>query len=90
MCNNFEMLGLPAVLPTVQGPRGLNFPVFLEKAVTMKYVLPTVAGCASAALVGTLLVSAPTASAAATSPDVSKEALNVSKEGLNVPVPRFQ
>ncbi|SDS88903.1 LGFP repeat-containing protein [Brevibacterium siliguriense] len=51
----------------------------------MKYVLPTVAGCASAALVGTLLVSAPTASAAATSPDVSKEALNVSKEGLNVP-----
>ena len=51
----------------------------------MKYVLPTVAGCASVALVGTLLVSAPTASAAATSPDVSKEALNVSKEGLKVP-----
>ena len=51
----------------------------------MKYVLPTVAGCASVALVGTLLVSAPTASAAATSPEVSKEALNVSKEGLNVP-----
>lgn len=36
-------------------------------------------------MVGTLLVSAPTASAAATSPEVSKEALNVSKEGLNVP-----
>jgi cell wall-associated NlpC family hydrolase len=51
----------------------------------MKYLLPTVAGCASVAMVGTLLVSAPTASAAATSPEVSKEALNVSKEGLNVP-----
>ena len=36
-------------------------------------------------MVGTLLVSAPTASAAATSPEVSKEALNVSKEGLKVP-----
>ncbi|WP_227492725.1 NlpC/P60 family protein [Brevibacterium sp. CFH 10365] len=51
----------------------------------MKYLLPTVAGCASVALIGTLAVTAPTASAATTSPDVSKEALNVSKEGLNVP-----
>ncbi|MGO3065617.1 MAG: N-acetylmuramoyl-L-alanine amidase, partial [Brevibacterium linens] len=51
----------------------------------MKYLLPTVAGCASVALVGTLAVTAPSATAATTSPDVSKEALNVSKEGLNVP-----
>ncbi|WP_240689607.1 NlpC/P60 family protein [Brevibacterium sp. S111] len=51
----------------------------------MKYLLPTVAGCASVALVGTLAVTASTASAATTSPDVSKEALNVSEEGLNVP-----
>ncbi|UVI37407.1 NlpC/P60 family protein [Brevibacterium spongiae] len=51
----------------------------------MKYLLPTVAGCASVALVGTLAVSAPTAFAATSSPDVSKEELSVSEEGLNVP-----
>ncbi|WP_209371966.1 NlpC/P60 family protein [Brevibacterium renqingii] len=51
----------------------------------MKYLLPTVAGCASVALVGTLAVTAPAAIADTSSPDVSKEALDVSKDGLNVP-----
>ncbi|MDN5806056.1 MAG: NlpC/P60 family protein [Brevibacterium sp.] len=51
----------------------------------MKYLLPTVAGCASVALVGTLAVTAPTAFAASTEPEVTQEALSVSEEGLSVP-----
>ncbi|WP_235351997.1 NlpC/P60 family protein [Brevibacterium sp. UCMA 11752] len=51
----------------------------------MKYLLPTVAGCASVALVGTLAVTAPTAFAASTEPEVTQEALSVSEDGLNVP-----
>ncbi|TGD33201.1 hypothetical protein EB835_01485 [Brevibacterium sp. S22] len=47
--------------------------------------MPTVAGCASVALVGTLAVTATTAAAATSSPEVSKEALDVSKDGLDVP-----
>src|SRR5699024_5000429 len=77
--------GCPPYCQRCRRPRGLNFPVFLEKAVTMKYLLPTVAGCASVALVGTLAVTAPTAFAATSSPDVSKESLKVSEEGLNAP-----
>ncbi|MDN5774971.1 MAG: N-acetylmuramoyl-L-alanine amidase, partial [Brevibacterium aurantiacum] len=51
----------------------------------MKYLLPTVAGCASVALVGTLAVTAPTAFAASTEPEVTQKALSVSEDGLNVP-----
>ena len=51
----------------------------------MKLLLPTVAGCASVALVGTLAVTAPTAFAASTEPEVTQEALSVSEDGLNVP-----
>ncbi|MDN5586270.1 MAG: N-acetylmuramoyl-L-alanine amidase, partial [Brevibacterium sp.] len=51
----------------------------------MKHLLPTVAGCASVALVGTLAVTAPTAFAASTEPEVTQEALSVSEDGLNVP-----
>ncbi|TSI18910.1 hypothetical protein FO013_03735 [Brevibacterium aurantiacum] len=47
--------------------------------------MPTVAGCASVALVGTLAVTAPTAFAASTEPEVTQEALSVSEDGLNVP-----
>ena len=51
----------------------------------MKHLLPTVAGCASVALVGTLAVTAPTAFAASTDPEVTQKELSVSEEGLNVP-----
>ncbi|WP_309132457.1 NlpC/P60 family protein [Brevibacterium sp.] len=51
----------------------------------MKHILPTVAGCASVALVGTLVVTAPTAFAATVEPEVTQKALNVSEEGLKVP-----
>lgn len=51
----------------------------------MKYILPTVAGCASVALVGTLAVTAPTAFAATVEPEVTQKALNVSEDGLKVP-----
>ena len=51
----------------------------------MKYILPTVAGCASVALVGTLAVTAPTAFAATVEPEVTQQALKVSEDGLNVP-----
>ena len=51
----------------------------------MKYILPTVAGCASVALVGTLAVTATDAFAATVEPEVTQEALNVSEDGLDVP-----
>ncbi|RBP66130.1 LGFP repeat-containing protein [Brevibacterium sanguinis] len=51
----------------------------------MKLILPTVAGCASVALVGTLAVTAPSAFAATVEPEVTQEALSVSEEGLKVP-----
>ncbi|SDR74771.1 LGFP repeat-containing protein [Brevibacterium sandarakinum] len=51
----------------------------------MKYLLPTVAGCASVALVGTLAVTTTTAFAASTEPEVTQKALSVSEDGLNVP-----
>src|SRR5699024_455763 len=47
----------------------------------MKYLLPTVAGCASVALVGTLAVTAPTAFSASSSPQVSKDSLKASSDG---------